>query len=59
VTTNDNLPVLRLYQRHGFALVALRPGAVDRSRERKPSIPRRGRAGIPLSDELDLERDLG
>jgi ribosomal protein S18 acetylase RimI-like enzyme len=58
VTTNDNLPALRLYQRHGFALVALRPGAVDRSRERKPSIPREGLGGIPLRDELDLVREL-
>ena len=26
ITTNDNLPALRLYQRHGFVLVAVHPG---------------------------------
>jgi hypothetical protein len=38
----------------GFRLTALRPGAVDRSRLRKPEIPRTGDFGIPLRDEIDL-----
>jgi ribosomal protein S18 acetylase RimI-like enzyme len=58
VTTNDNLPALRLYQRHGFALVAVRAGAVQRARERKPAIPATGHDGIPIRDELELERAL-
>jgi ribosomal protein S18 acetylase RimI-like enzyme len=53
-TTNDNLGALRFYQRRGFRLAALRPGAVDRSRLRKPEIPRTGDFGIPLHDEIDL-----
>ncbi|MBV9858470.1 MAG: GNAT family N-acetyltransferase [Streptosporangiaceae bacterium] len=53
-TTNDNLDALRFYQRRGFRLAALRPGAVDRSRLRKPAIPRSGDYGIPLHDEIDL-----
>jgi len=53
-TTNDNLDALRFYQRRGFRLAALRPGAVDRSRMRKPEIPRSGDYGIPLRDEIDL-----
>jgi ribosomal protein S18 acetylase RimI-like enzyme len=56
-TTNDNLPALRLYQRHGFVLVELRAGAVDRSRARK-DIDATGHAGIPIRDELELERAL-
>ena len=32
VTTNDNLGALAFYQRLGFRLVALRPGAVDEAR---------------------------
>ena len=32
----------------------LRPGAVDRSRQEKPQIPRTGDYGIPLHDEIDL-----
>ncbi len=53
-TTNDNIGALRFYQRRGFRLSALRPGAVDRSRLRKPEIPRTGDYGIPLRDEIDL-----
>ena len=53
-TTNDNVDALRFYQRRGFRLAALRRGAVDRSRQGKPSIPRSGDYGIPLHDEIDL-----
>ena len=53
-TTNDNIGALRFYQRRGFRLAALRPGAVDRSRQQKPEIPRTGDFGIPLRDEIDL-----
>jgi ribosomal protein S18 acetylase RimI-like enzyme len=58
ITTNDNLRALRFYQRRGFRLVALHPGALDRSRELKPSIPQIGMDGIPLRDELELELSL-
>lgn len=59
VTTNDNLEALRFYQRRGFQLVQVRPGAVDWSREHlKPAISRSGTHGIPLRDELQLEMDL-
>jgi len=58
VTTNDNLPALRLYQRHGFVLTAVRVDAVAVSRRRKPQIPATGYAGIPIRDELVLERAL-
>ena len=37
-TTNDNLKALGFYQRRGFALAAVRPGAVNASRKIKPSI---------------------
>ena len=53
-TTNDNVDALRFYQRRGFRLAELRPGAVDRSRLEKPEIPRVGEYGIPLHDEIDL-----
>jgi ribosomal protein S18 acetylase RimI-like enzyme len=58
VTTNDNLDALRLYQRHGYRLAGLRPGAVDEARKAKPLIPATGDYGIPLRDELILERRL-
>jgi ribosomal protein S18 acetylase RimI-like enzyme len=59
ITTNDNVDALRFYQRRGFRLAALHPGAVDESRARiKPEIPELGDHGIPLRDELELELEL-
>jgi N-acetylglutamate synthase-like GNAT family acetyltransferase len=56
VTTNDNLAALRLYQRRGFRIAAVRPGAVDRARATlKPSIPEVAANGIPIRDEIELE----
>jgi ribosomal protein S18 acetylase RimI-like enzyme len=58
ITTNDNLPALRLYQRHGFVLAAVRLDELAATRRRKPEIPATGHAGIPIRDELELERRL-
>ncbi|MFH1468194.1 MAG: GNAT family N-acetyltransferase [Pseudomonadota bacterium] len=58
ITTNDNLDALRFYQRRGFSLVAVHRRALDRSRLLKPSIPLTGPNGIPLRDEIELERLL-
>jgi ribosomal protein S18 acetylase RimI-like enzyme len=57
-TTNDNVDALRFYQRRGFRLRALRPGQVQESRKLKPEIPLTGAYGIPLIDELELERPV-
>jgi GNAT superfamily N-acetyltransferase len=57
-TTNDNLDALRFYQRRGYRLAALRPGAVDAARARKPSIPLIGDHALPIHDEIDLVLDL-
>ena len=57
ITTNDNVDALRFYQRRGFCLVEVHRGAVDRSRAAlKPEIPAAGAYGIPLRDEIELER---
>jgi GNAT superfamily N-acetyltransferase len=57
ITTNDNVDALRFYQRRGFCLVAVHRGAVDDSRSRlKPEIPVTGAYGIPLRDEIELEK---
>ena len=58
MTTNDNLTALRFYQRRGFELRRLRPGAVDEARLLKPTIPEIGDDGIPIRDEIDLCRRL-
>jgi GNAT superfamily N-acetyltransferase len=57
-TTNDNLDALRFYQRRGFRIIAVRPGAVDESRRIKPSISAIGEHGIPIRDEIELERPV-
>ena len=57
VTTNDNVDALRFYQRLGYRLRELRVGAVEDARRLlKPGIPRFGRDGIPIRDELELVR---
>jgi ribosomal protein S18 acetylase RimI-like enzyme len=58
ITTNDNMSVLRFYQKRGFTLAALYPNALEHSRELKPEIPTRGIEGIPLRDEIELEMVL-
>ncbi len=59
VTTNDNIDALRFYQRRGFRLVTVHPGAVERSRrDLKPAIPLVGDYGIPIRDEIMVERAL-
>ena len=59
VTTNDNLDALRFYQRRGFRISRVRPGAMDETRRTlKPSISEVGNFGIPIRDEIVLERML-
>ena len=58
VTTNNNLRALAFYQKHGFRLVRLVPGAVEESRKLNPSIPQVDSAGLPIRDELHLELPL-
>ena len=60
VTTNDNLDALRFYQRRGFRISEVRPGASDEARRTlKPSRSEVGNFGIPLRDEIVLERRRG
>ncbi len=59
VTTNDNLHALGFYQRRGYRIVRVDPGAVDRARAMKPAIPLLGNDEIPIHDELVLEKRLG
>jgi GNAT superfamily N-acetyltransferase len=58
-TTNGHPAALQFYQRRGFRLVRVRPGAVDEARRLKPSIPVIGEDGAPVRDELDLCLVLG
>ena len=58
ITTNDNLHALGFYQRRGYALKALYPNAVAAVRRLKPEIPLHSADGIPIRDEIELEKRL-
>jgi SAM-dependent methyltransferase len=58
VTTNDNTGALSFYQKIGFSITAVYPGAFDSARKLKPELPLIGYDGIPLNDEIELELTL-
>ncbi len=58
ITTNDNTRALRFYQRRGWQVAAIHRDAVTAARRVKPEIPLTGSDGIPLRDEIELERLL-
>ncbi len=55
ITTNDNTPALRFYQKRGFDLVKIHRNALEQARKIKPEIPLTGMDGIPLRHEIELE----
>ncbi len=55
ITTNDNEPAIRFYERQGMTLVAIHHNALDESRKLKPEIPHIGLGGKPLRDEIEFE----
>ena len=54
ITTNDNLPALRFYQKRGFDMVHIYRNALEQARKIKPEIPLIGMDGIPLKHEIEL-----
>lgn len=54
-TSNDDLPALYLYQRWGFVINEVKPGAILAHHGHEE----RGFASIPVRDEIRLERKLG
>lgn len=58
VTTNDNLKALKFYQKRGFVLKQIHHQAVEKARRIKPEIPLIGYDGIPIRDEIELEKPL-
>jgi ribosomal protein S18 acetylase RimI-like enzyme len=59
ITTNDNVPAMRFYEKLGFSLFAVHRNAMDVSRKLKPEIPVVGIGGVPISDEVEYELPLG
>lgn len=58
VAANDNLEALLFYQKRGFRIVAVWPGAIDAIRMQKPDLPIAGRHGIGMHDIIELRRVL-
>ena len=54
-TSNDNLPSLYFYQRHGYRITAVVPDAFA-VQSKVPNAP--GFAGLPVVDEIQLEKRL-
>lgn len=59
ITSNDNVEALRFYQRRGYRITAVYPGAIDEARKIKPAIPLIGNHGIEIHDEIELAKELG
>ncbi|MCZ8185269.1 MAG: GNAT family N-acetyltransferase [Beijerinckiaceae bacterium] len=58
LTTNDNTPALRYFQKRGFRIVAFYPGAIAIYRPVFMTLPEIGVDGIPVRDAIELEIDL-
>ncbi len=58
ITTNDNLDALGFYQRRGYTIGAIYSNAIEKSRQLKPEIPLVSDNGIPIRDEIELEKEF-
>lgn len=58
VTTNDNLPALKFWQKRNFELVTVHRNSIEQARRLKPQISITGIEGIPIRDEIELEINL-
>ncbi|MBN2228557.1 MAG: GNAT family N-acetyltransferase [Candidatus Thorarchaeota archaeon] len=58
ITTNDNIDAIRFYQRRGFEIAKVHRYAIEESRKLKPQLPSVGKYGIPIRDEIEMERNL-
>lgn len=58
ITSNDNLAALRFYQKRAYRIIGVHVDAITRARAIKPAIPTVGGDGIPIQDEIELEKRL-
>ncbi len=55
ITTNDNTPAIRFYQRRNFDIAAFHRNAIAENRKLKAEIPNLGFDGIPIRHEIEME----
>jgi len=58
ITTNDNTDALRFYQKKGYEIRTIHRYAIEESRKIKPQLPIIGKFGIPIRDEIEMEKKL-
>jgi len=58
ITTNDNVDALRFYQKRGYEIKSVHRYAIEESRKIKPQLPFVGKYGIPIRDEIEMEKSL-
>ncbi|RXJ04460.1 GNAT family N-acetyltransferase [Anaerobacillus alkaliphilus] len=58
ITTNDNLLAMKFYQKRGYCIANVYKNAVEKARKLKPEIPLVGYDGIPIRDEIELEKTV-
>jgi ribosomal protein S18 acetylase RimI-like enzyme len=56
ITTNDNTDAIRFYQMRGFEIAGIHRHAIEGSRKIKPQLPLVGKYGIPIRDEIEMEK---
>ena len=56
ITTNDNVDALRFHQKRGYEMKSVHRYAIDESRKMKPQLPFVGKYGIPIRDEIEMEK---
>ena len=58
ITTNDNVDALRFYQKRDYEIKSVYRYAIEESRKIKPQLPFVGKYGIPIRDEIEVEKIL-
>lgn len=58
ITSNDNVGALTFYQKLGLRIIAVHLDAINEARKIKPQIPHVAENGIPIRDEIELEKRL-
>ncbi len=53
--SNDNRDAIAFYEALGWQKIAVHRGAVDKSRQLKPEIPKYGINGTAIEDEIEFE----
>lgn len=58
ITTNDNSKAIEFYENRGYHVCRIYENAIDQSRKLKPSIPLTNSEGVPIKDEIELQKEL-